>query len=130
MLMERVQAASQGAGQIRPVNSGKLLVAWRARDGLLPIAEVCEIVPFWDEVTEWATVVAERDAAVHAACGLLAGVVLVPLEVDFAPIVQALALIAALYGRAFELFESVGASHGELHRSSGEFWSGHSSTVE
>ena len=26
--MFRVQAASQGAGQMRPVNSGKLLVAW------------------------------------------------------------------------------------------------------
>jgi hypothetical protein len=29
-LMSSTQAASQGAGQMRPVNSGKLLVAWRA----------------------------------------------------------------------------------------------------
>ncbi len=28
-LMPSTQAASQGAGQSRPVNSGKLLVAWR-----------------------------------------------------------------------------------------------------
>ena len=28
-MMFRVQAASQGAGQTRPVNSGKLLVDWR-----------------------------------------------------------------------------------------------------
>jgi hypothetical protein len=27
-LIESTQAGSQGAGQIRPVNSGKLLVAW------------------------------------------------------------------------------------------------------
>ena len=37
-LMPSTQAASHGAGQMRPVNSGKLLVACRTRDGFLPAA--------------------------------------------------------------------------------------------
>ena len=59
--------ASHGAGQTRPVTSGKLLVACRARDRVAadrPLYIV--VVPVGDEVPERTAVVAERDAAIHA----------------------------------------------------------------
>ena len=65
--------ASHGAGQTRPVTSGKLLVACSDRAasrGHAPAIDV--IVPLGDQVSERAAAVAERDAAVHAARRLLA----------------------------------------------------------
>ena len=47
-----MQDSSHGAGQTRPVNSGKLLVEWRLRDRLFPIAVVDEVVPVRDLVVD------------------------------------------------------------------------------
>jgi hypothetical protein len=45
--MFSVQAASQGAGQTRPVNSGKLLVLCRC-ERLPVVTAKNEIVPVWE----------------------------------------------------------------------------------
>jgi hypothetical protein len=69
-LMLRTQDSSHGAGQMRPVNSGKLFVACSAAIAFLPVAAVHEVVPVGDDVAERAAVVTKRDAAVHAARAL------------------------------------------------------------
>ena len=69
-LMPSTQAVSHGAGQSRPVNSGKLFVACSRSMASAPVAPPREVVPLGDEVAERTTVVAERDSAVHAAAGL------------------------------------------------------------
>ena len=74
-LIASTHAASHGAGQIRPVNSGKLLVACRRSIASAPLAAAHEVVPLRDQVAERAALVAERDAAVHAAPALLAQLV-------------------------------------------------------
>ena len=70
-LMPSTQAVSHGAGQSRPVNSGKLLVACSRSIAPVPVVAPDQVVPLRDEVAERAALVAERDAAVHAAAGLL-----------------------------------------------------------
>ena len=70
--MFSVQTASQGAGQMRPVNSGKLLVECRSSSAALPLVAIDQVVPVGDQVVDRAAVVAERNAAIHAARGLLA----------------------------------------------------------
>ncbi len=69
-MMLSVQAASQGAGQMRPVTSGKLLVEWRFCARLGPVGLVDEIVPVGDLVVHRAAGMAIGDAAIHAAGGL------------------------------------------------------------
>ena len=59
-LMPSTQAASHGAGQSGPVNSGKLLVACRWSIASLQSVAVDEVVPVGDQVAERAAVVAER----------------------------------------------------------------------
>jgi len=44
-LMPRTQEPSHGAGQTRPVNSGKLLVLWRRFERFAPQAAVDQVVP-------------------------------------------------------------------------------------
>ena len=84
--MPSTQAASQGAGQMRPVNSGKLLVEWRRRMAALPAVVVDEIVPVGDEVVDRAAGVAEGHAAIHAASALLALLFFGERLVDFEPV--------------------------------------------
>ena len=69
-LMPSTHDDSHGAGHSRPVNSGKLLVACSRSIASAPVVAVDEVVPVGDQVAERAAVVAERDAAVHAAAGL------------------------------------------------------------
>ena len=69
-----VHASSHGAGQMRPVNSGKLLVEWRLRGSLLPVVLEDEVVPVRNLVVHGAAgrAVAIRNAAIHAARRLVA----------------------------------------------------------
>ena len=69
-LMPSTQDASHGAGHSRPVNSGKLLVACSRSIASSPLSAPDEVVPLRNEVAQRAALVAERDAAVHAAAGL------------------------------------------------------------
>ena len=59
--------ASHGAGQTRPVTSGKLLVEWRLRAASCQSPLIDEVVPVRDLVVDRAAGVTERDAAIHAA---------------------------------------------------------------
>ena len=68
--MFSVQDASHGAGQMRPVNSGKLLVECRIVSACAPLVAVDQVVPVRDHVVDRTAVVAERNAAIHAARGL------------------------------------------------------------
>ena len=70
--MLRVQDASHGAGQTRPVNSGKLLVESRLRAASRPVAAIGEIVPVGDLVVDRTADVTIGDAAIHAARRLIA----------------------------------------------------------
>ena len=51
-LMPSTHEPSQGAGQTRPVNSGKLLVLCRRVERLLPLPAVDEVVPLGDQVVD------------------------------------------------------------------------------
>ena len=70
-MMFSVQAASHGAGQMRPVTSGKLLVECRLLRRLVPVGVVDEVVPVGDLVVHRAAGVAIGNAAIHAARRLL-----------------------------------------------------------
>src|SRR5256885_3855133 len=50
-LIPSTQAASHGAGQSRPVNSGKLLVAQPVR-GIAPVVPPDQVVPLGDQVPQ------------------------------------------------------------------------------
>src|SRR6185437_7318802 len=56
---------AEPAGELREVVGGVQPVA-----GLVPVVPVDEVVPLGDQVAQRTAVVAERDAAVHAAAGL------------------------------------------------------------
>ena len=70
LLMLSVHASSHGAGQMRPVNSGKLLVECSVSIARFQSVAVDEVVPVRDDVVDRAAAHAERDAAVHAARAL------------------------------------------------------------
>ena len=69
--MFSVHDASHGAGQIRPVNSGKLLVECSAVERCLPLVAIDQVVPVRDQIVDRTAVVTERNAAIHAAARLL-----------------------------------------------------------
>src|SRR5690606_25668626 len=64
-----VQASSQGAGQIRPVNSGKLLVECRSRIACSQFPAIDEVVPFRNLVMDGTArrAMTVGNAAIHAA---------------------------------------------------------------
>ncbi len=77
--MLSVQEASHGAGQTRPVTSGKIVGRMQVARRLVPVAGVDEVVPIGDLVVDRAARRAGRDragahaighAAIHAARGL------------------------------------------------------------
>ena len=97
--MLSVQDASHGAGQTRPVTSGKLLVRVQVARGLLPVAAIDEVVPVRDLVVHRAAgrragddvgAVAIGDAAIHAARGLGARLLLRQRQHELAPMLDAL----------------------------------------
>ena len=75
---------TQPAGEL-----GKVVRRVQALDRLAPVIAVDEVVPVGDQVAERAAVVAERDAAIHAAAGLLLERVALERLVHLVPIVQA-----------------------------------------
>ena len=89
-LIPSTQDASQGAGQMRPVNSGKLLVACNCADGFFPAAVIHQIVPVRNDVVDRASGVAERHAAIHAARALWAQFFFGKILIDLEPVVHPL----------------------------------------
>ena len=80
-------------------------------DRRLPAVAVDEIVPVGDDVAERAALMAERDAAVHAARALVAQLRVRLGQVDFLPVVDALVDRARLRLRALDLDETGGLTH-------------------
>src|SRR5207302_4092330 len=75
---DRVVVDRQNAGRLAGRGAdaagelGEVVGVVEAGDGALPVVLVDEVVPFGDEVAQGAAVVAEGNAAVHAAGALLA----------------------------------------------------------
>src|SRR5690606_15515928 len=78
------RGGAQPPGELREVVGGV-----EAFDGLPPVAPVDQVVPFRDEVAEGAALVAERDAAVHAAARLAFEAVAAEVLVDLGPALDA-----------------------------------------
>ena len=74
---------AQAAGEL-----GEVVGGVQAVDRVLPVVAVDEVVPVGDQVAERAAVVAERDAAVHAAPGLTLQLVEREVLVDLLPVAQ------------------------------------------
>ena len=85
-----VQDASHGAGQMRPVTSGKLVGAVQIARRFLPVAAIDEIVPVRDLVVHRTSGVAIGNAAIHAARGLRARLAFRHRQQEFAPMLDAL----------------------------------------
>ena len=73
LLMRRVHASSQGAGQTRPVNSGKIVGRMQRFERPQPVGLEYKVVEIRDDVVDRAAGHAERNAAVHAARALHLG---------------------------------------------------------
>src|SRR3972149_5093904 len=69
---------------------GEVIGGMQAHDGVAPAVAVDQVVPIRDQVAERAALVAERDAAIHAARGLLLELGLGGVLVDLVPVAQAL----------------------------------------
>ena len=112
-LMPSTHAVSHGAGQSRPVNSGKLFVACRRSMASAQSPAPREVVPLGDQVAERTTAVAERDAAVHAAAGLALQLPELLLLVDLLPVPDAHRDGSARRQLALARLEkALGVSHG------------------
>src|SRR6185312_13119065 len=81
-------------------------------DGFLPASVIHEIIPVGNDVVDWASGVAERDAAIHAARALCAEFFFGEVLVDFEPVVYTLDDRAARGVFAWELHESGVLTHG------------------
>ena len=89
VLMPATQAALARGWAQPPGELGEVVGGVEPIDGLSPFVAVDEVVPVGDQVAQRAPVVAERDAAVHAAGGLVAQVPLGERLVDLVPVLQA-----------------------------------------
>ena len=74
---------AQAAGEL-----GEVVRRVQALHRIAPMVAVDEVVPVGDEVAEWAAVVAERDAAVHAATGLVFELLAAERLVHLLPVAQ------------------------------------------
>ena len=97
---------ANSAGELR-----KIVGRVQPVDRLAPAAAVDEIVPVGDDVPERATLVAEGNAAIHAAGTLRAQFVFGHLEIEFAPILQALPDRTPRRSLALDLHEARNLAH-------------------
>ncbi|MNS75346.1 hypothetical protein D3C72_1088600 [compost metagenome] len=83
-----------------------------------PVLLVHQVIPVGDDVVDRAAVVAERDAAVHAARGLLLGLVVGQVQHEFAPVLQP--LLRGLGGllQTLKFHKAGNLSHGIPHAAS------------
>src|SRR5262249_38536015 len=79
-------AGFAGRGADSASELGEVVGGVKLADGLAPLVVVHEVVPIGNDVGERAAGVAERHAAIHAACGLGAERVLREELVDFEPV--------------------------------------------
>ena len=98
-----------------PGELGEVVGGVQPLDRVAPVVAVDEVVPVGDEVAERAAVVAERDAAVHAAPGLDLQGLLGERLVDLAPVAQAHRHRPAGRRLAPPLHEPRGLTHAPPH---------------
>ena len=94
-----------------PGELGEVVRRVQALHGVGPVVPVDQVVPFGNQIPERAAVMAERDAAVHAAGTLLLGRLLAEGLVDLAPVPQPDRHRSAPGQRAPELEESGRLTH-------------------
>ena len=111
---------SHGAGQTRPVNSGKVVRLVQPVERLAPAAAIDEIVPLGDQVVDRAAGghvghqvarVAERNAAIHAARPLVSQLAVAQVLVELVPIEDAQGRIALGRRLSRELGEAGRLAH-------------------
>ncbi len=100
------RSRAQSAGEL-----GKVVRRVQPLHGVGPVVAVDEVVPLGDQVPEWAAVVAERDAAVHAARALFLHRLFGKRLVDLAPVAQAHGNGAAPRQRTAVLHEAGRLTH-------------------
>ncbi len=105
--MFNVHAASHGAGQTRPVNSGKVIRAVQNVERGFPVLPIDQVVEVRDDVVDRAALIAKRNTAVHAARRLHAGRIVGQMNDEFAPMLGAR---ARRFGSFFQplIFEEPG----------------------
>ncbi len=94
------------AGELGEVVGGVQLV-----DRLAPAAAIDEVVPVGDQVAEGAAVVAEGDAAVHAATALLLELLVGEDAEDLLVVGHALTRVALRHRHTMDLQEASGVAH-------------------
>jgi len=57
-------------------------------DGIAPTAAAHQVIPFRDQIAQWASVVAEGNTAIHAAGRLMAQGLAIEFLVDLVPIAK------------------------------------------
>ena len=107
-------AASQGAGQMRPVNSGKLLVESSTAKAFCQSLPVHQVVEVRNDVVDRAAAVAERRAAVHAARALDLGLLVSEADDEFLVVLHALRHRAVALLDALVFHEAGDFSHGSV----------------
>src|SRR5699024_5082722 len=100
------RGGAQAAGKF-----GEIVRGVQAVIGFAPAVLVHQVVPLRDDIAQGATLVAERNAAVHAAGGLLFNLARGSFFVDLAVIHQAQRNRAVRWGCAVKLLKSVWVSH-------------------
>src|SRR5260370_34879487 len=83
----------------------------QAPKGLLPLVAVFQVVPVRDDIPKWAAGLAEGNAAVHAAGGLVFQLLFRQMQFVLFPVLQALADRAARGEFTFKFLESSGFTH-------------------
>src|ERR1700687_4061943 len=104
--------ALAGGGAEAARELGEVVRRVDAVDGLAPAVPVDEVVPVGDQVAERAALVAEGDAAVHAARALLLELVRLEGQVDLLPVVDALDDGTPLGCLALDLEKAGDLAHG------------------
>ena len=91
---------------------GEIIRRVQRADGFFPASVIHEIIPVGNDVVDWASGVAERDATIHASRALGAKFFFGEVLIDFEPVVYALDDRAACGVLARELHESGVLTHG------------------
>ena len=100
------RSGAQAASELREVIGGVQAVI-----RFLPPILANQVIPLWDQVAQWAAVMAERDATVHAARGLNLHLFIGEVFVDFLPVQQTQWDWAVLSCSASVLLKAVRISH-------------------
>ena len=98
---------AQPACEFREVVGGM-----QAVNGIAPMIAIHQVIPVGNEVAEWTAVVAERNAAVHAATRLMIELIFIEWLIHLFPVAQANGNRATLWALTVPLQKSCCLTHG------------------